>query len=267
MGIPSHTRIVVVPSDERPAHEYGITRPAVIALLILSLSFTGFLGVLMHSFATKHDERQAIHELERQLAKSQAELQIAHELAIDLEAMRESQEQLLLMLGVRPDSTLDRSSLLGLSGQASGSATESMRRAAAITASPRPKRWPANGFVTKEFIVGNASKGIKPHLGIDIAGPVDAPVVASAAGIVARAGIDEFLGNYVEIQHGMGYITVYGHCSRVAVSRGDRVAAGQVIAYVGQTGKSSAPHLHFEVWEQGEAIDPRKMVAGSPKQK
>ena len=86
-------------------------------------------------------------------------------------------------------------------------------------------------------------------------------------GTVARAGFDDFLGNFVEIQHGMGYLTVYGHCSRIAVNTGDRVAAGQLVAYVGNTGQTSATHLHFEIWEQGEAIDPRQAVAGEPEQK
>ncbi len=268
MGIPSHTRIILMPSDERASHEYGISRPVVILLMLMAMVFIGFLALLMHSFATKHDERQAIAVLEEQLAEARSEVQVAHELATNLEEMRQAQEQLLLMLGVEGLGTAADDTLIGAwLDQAPGSSEEGMKRAASVVMSPKPDRWPAKGFVTKEFIAGSVARGIKPHLGIDIAGPADGPIVAAASGIVARTGFDNFLGNFVEIQHGMGYLTVYGHCSRVAVNRGDRIAAGQVVAYVGDTGQVSATHLHFEIWEQGEAIDPRRLVAGEPEQK
>lgn len=268
MGLPSHTRIVLIPSDERPSREYGISRGVVIVLIVLALVFMAFLAMLMHSFATKHDERLAIRELEEQLASARKELLVAHELAANLEEMRRSQEQLLLMLGVESPGGAAADTLLGSwAERAPGSAAEGMERAASVVGSPKPDRWPARGYVTREFTVGNTARGIEPHLGIDIAGPANGPVIAAAAGVVARTGQDKFLGNYVEIQHGMGYLTVYGHCSRVAVRRGDQVAAGQVIAYVGNSGQSSAPHLHFEIWEQGEAINPRQLVAGEPEQK
>jgi len=257
-----------MPADDRPSREYGISRGVVILLLILTVVFSAFLALLMHSFATKHDERQAIQELEKQLTTARSEVQMAHELAANLEEMRQSQEQLLLMLGVETSAAAASDTLLGSwLDQAPGSSAEGMQRAAAVVGSPRPDRWPAKGYVTKEFNAGSIGRGIKPHLGIDIAGPANAPVVAAAAGVVSRVGNDDFLGNFVEIQHGMGYLTVYGHCSRVAVQRGDRVAAGQVVAYVGNSGRSTAPHLHFEIWEQGEAINPRQLVAGEPEQK
>ena len=133
-----------------------------------------------------------------------------------------------------------------------------------MTLSPPPDRWPTTGLVTKEFNKGNIPAGIKPHLGIDIAGPADTPILAAAPGVVDRTGADDFLGNFVEIRHGLGYLTVYGHCSRIVVARGDRVEAGQVVAYMGKSGQASATHLHFETWRQGEAVDPRTFVAGDP---
>ncbi len=75
---------------------------------------------------------------------------------------------------------------------------------------------------------------------------------------------DDFLGNFVEIQHGLGYLTVYGHCDRVVVQADELVDAGQLIAYVGQSGQATAPHLHFEVYVQGEAVDPRQILQGDP---
>jgi murein DD-endopeptidase MepM/ murein hydrolase activator NlpD len=105
---------------------------------------------------------------------------------------------------------------------------------------------------------------VEAHPGLDIASARDTPIVAAAAGRVVRAGEDPHLGNYVEIEHGLGYLTVYGHCSRLAVGPGTRVETGQIIGYMGATGQASATHLHFEVWHQGEAIDPRSVIGGDP---
>ena len=137
-----------------------------------------------------------------------------------------------------------------------------MQRAAAVSLSPKPDRWPAKGFVTREFISGNIARGIKPHLGIDIAGPMDAPILAAAPGVVDRTGVDDFLGNFVEIHHGLGYLTVYGHCSRIAVRQGDHVSGGPGHRLHGPDRPGHGPHLHFEIWQQGEAVDPRDSPGG-----
>ncbi len=139
-----------------------------------------------------------------------------------------------------------------------------MQRAAGVVLSPKPGIWPARGYFTQDFHPGNIARGVRPHQGVDIAGPSGAPIVAAADGVVDRVGTEEFLGNFVEIRHGLGYLTVYGHCSRVVVGQGDRVRAGQVVAHVGQTGEATAPHLHFEIWHQGEAVDPRTVIEGEP---
>lgn len=139
-----------------------------------------------------------------------------------------------------------------------------LRRAAATVLEPPPDLWPTRGYVTRGFIEGQPARGVLPHPGIDIAGPRDASIVAAASGTVYRTGEDPFLGNFVEIQHGLRYLTVYGHCSRILVARGDRVQRGQVVAYLGDTGEASAPHLHFEIWRDGEAVDPREYLAGEP---
>lgn len=267
MGIPSYTRIIVKAGDDRAAREYGISRSVLLLLILMALVFVAFLVMLMHSFATKHDERQTIVDLKNQLTKSQAEVQVAHELAADLEEMRVSQEQLLMMLGIEGVMPAAADTVLSQwLDQNPASSTEAMRRAATVVSSAVPDRWPAKGYITQEYLKGDVVQGIRPHLGTDIAGPKDGPVVAAASGVVVRTGEDDFLGNFVEIQHGAGYLTVYGHCSRIAVSRGDHVAAGQVVAYVGDTGQTTGVHLHFEVWRQGEAIDPRLVVDGEPEQ-
>ncbi len=266
MGIPAHTKILLVPGDERKTRQYGISRAMIVTLIVLAALMVGVVTLLMVSFAGKHTERVRIRELEAELAAARQDIMVAGELARELDQMRAVQEKLLFMLGVEDASPVGTDSLAAWLDKAPASAAEGMERAAALSLSPKPDRWPAKGFVTREFISGNIARGVKPHLGIDIAGPRDAPVMASAPGVVARTGTDDFLGNFVEIRHGLGYLTVYGHCSRIAVGKGDRVAAGQVVAYMGESGQASGPHLHFEIWCQGEAVDPRTVVAGDPPQ-
>jgi murein DD-endopeptidase MepM/ murein hydrolase activator NlpD len=262
LGIPAHTRIVLIPSNEDPTREFGISRPMVVILILLALSLAVLTGLLMASFAAKHDERARIAELEQELAEAQVAIGTASELARELGQMKRSQEKLLFMLGV--EETAGADSLAVWSDQEPSSSSAALSRAAAVVLNPGPKRWPTNGVVTQEYVAGNLPRGIKPHRGIDIAGSLDTPVLAAADGTVFRTGVDPHLGNFVEIQHGLGYLTVYGHCSRVAAQKGAPVHSGQVIAYMGTSGQSTAVHLHFEIWQQGESVDPRTLLAGDP---
>jgi murein DD-endopeptidase MepM/ murein hydrolase activator NlpD len=100
------------------------------------------------------------------------------------------------------------------------------------------------------------------HSGIDFAAPAGAQARAVAPGMVTWAGERTGYGQLVEINHGNGYVTRYAHNSTVLVKVGDKVGKGQAISRVGSTGRSTGPHLHFEVLKNGRAIDPQKFVAG-----
>ena len=264
MGIPRHTRIILIPDDEKGTRHFGISRTMAVTLMLLGLLVAAVVALLMVSFAGKHTERARIRELEEDLAVARRDVLVAGQLKIELAELAAVQERLLYMLGVEDAAPADNDSLAAWLDQAPASSAEGLRRAASLALSPKPDSWPAKGFVTREFVSGNIARGIKPHLGIDIAGPLDAPVIAAAAGVVERTGIDDFLGNFVEIRHGLGYLTVYGHLSRIAVAQHDEIAAGQVVAYMGDSGQATGPHLHFEIWHQGEAVDPRTVIAGDP---
>ncbi len=264
MGIPTHTRIILITNNQEHSREYGITRLMVVTLIILALAVSVIMGLLMFSFSGKHNERQQITALKEELADARVAVQNVNELKEELLFMQGFQEKLLYVLGVQDAPTADPDSLAAWLESGPVSSSEALRRSAAISLSPRPVLWPAVGFVTREFEKGAVNRGITPHEGIDIAGSTDSPILAAGEGTVVRAGTEEFLGNFVEIQHGLGYLTVYGHCSRIAVGEDDRVDAGQVIAYVGQSGQATAPHLHFELYVQGEAVDPRQILEGDP---
>jgi murein DD-endopeptidase MepM/ murein hydrolase activator NlpD len=96
----------------------------------------------------------------------------------------------------------------------------------------------------------------RQHRGIDLSAPLGAPVVAARSGTVRFAGDRGGYGNLVIVDHGGGVETWYAHLDRIDVSPGSRVAAGRDLGTVGQTGRATGPHLHFEVRENGVAVDP-----------
>ncbi len=102
------------------------------------------------------------------------------------------------------------------------------------------------------------------HSGLDFRGPHGAPIHAAAAGRVSFSGVKSGYGNVVEITHGSGMVTRYAHMSRFNTRVGAEVAAGQVIGAIGSTGRSTGPHLHFEVRINGRAVNPRPFLETAP---
>ncbi|MDQ2877572.1 MAG: M23 family metallopeptidase [Pseudomonadota bacterium] len=100
---------------------------------------------------------------------------------------------------------------------------------------------------------------MRMHKGLDIGAPWGTPIHAATGGIVQFAGRSSGYGNFVKLAGGGGIATGYGHMSRIAVRAGQRVAQGQVIGYVGSTGMSTGPHLHWEVWKNGVSVNPRSV--------
>ena len=118
-----------------------------------------------------------------------------------------------------------------------------------------PSIWPTSGYVSSPY--GLRWNGTEFHQGIDIAAETGTPIVATADGVVTSAGWNgSGYGNMVDVDHGGGIVTRYGHASAVAVTVGQEVRRGQVIAYVGSTGYSTGPHLHYEVRVNGQPVDP-----------
>ena len=121
-----------------------------------------------------------------------------------------------------------------------------------------PDLWPAVGRLTSGF--GNRrnpfGRGIRFHQGIDIANSSGTNIKASAKGVVTFAGNKAGYGKVIIIDHGNEYNSLYGHNQRLLVDVGDEVEKGQVIAKMGSTGRSTGPHLHFEVHKNGNPINP-----------
>lgn len=120
----------------------------------------------------------------------------------------------------------------------------------------------ASGWVSSNF-----GKRIDPftgrvawHRGIDYAGKMGTDVTVVAAGVVVWAGERYGYGNLVEVNHGNGFATRYAHSGKIHVKMGDIVSKGQTIAEMGSTGRSTGPHVHFEVLKNGRAVDPRNYI-------
>lgn len=122
---------------------------------------------------------------------------------------------------------------------------------------------PLTGRISSEF--GNRfhpiDKKTKFHSGLDIAVPRGTPISAAADGVVTFAGKKGGYGTVVILEHADGRTTFYAHCDKLLVEKGDTVSAGFEIAKAGSTGKSTGPHLHFEVRENGKPIDPLKFLS------
>ena len=98
------------------------------------------------------------------------------------------------------------------------------------------------------------------HEGIDMAGPVGTPIYATGDGVVIQAGRASGYGNLIKIQHELGTETRYGHLNRIRVKVGDKVSQGDLIGDMGNTGRSTGPHLHYEVRMKGRAVDPMSFI-------
>jgi len=152
-------------------------------------------------------------------------------------------------------------------------AEEAARQQAAQSGTTLPQAtsggyiWPTDTrLVTSPFGARSSPGGIGStyHLGVDIGASYGSPIYATKSGTVILIGgpWGGGYGNYVVLDHGSGNNTLYAHMSSVAVSEGQTVSQGQVIGYVGSTGNSTGPHLHYEIWENGGRIDPLTYLPG-----
>jgi murein DD-endopeptidase MepM/ murein hydrolase activator NlpD len=129
-----------------------------------------------------------------------------------------------------------------------------------------PSVWPTEGSITSLYgyrfspMRRDDGESGEFHPGVDIANSPDTLIYATADGTVLFSGWSHGYGNLVVIDHGYGIQTVYGHTSKALVKVGDRVGKGQVIAYMGTTGRSTGAHLHYEVRRQGKAVNPMSFL-------
>ena len=126
-----------------------------------------------------------------------------------------------------------------------------------------PSILPAEGMVSSQFSTARLHPIYHeelPHVGIDLSAVEDTPILSAAKGIVSYAGWKSGYGYTIEIDHGFGIMTRDAHSSRILVEREQAVARNEILAQVGRSGTATASHLHYEVWVDGEAKDPRDYI-------
>lgn len=123
-----------------------------------------------------------------------------------------------------------------------------------------PSVWPTQGAVTAGFGWRYFAGQNEFHEGLDIADNIGTPVIATAAGVVTKAEYAGRTGLAIEIDHGYGYKTLYGHLSRAKVELYQRVSRNEIIGYMGNTGRSTGPHLHYEVRTTGKSVPPLNYI-------
>ena len=190
---------------------------------------------LAEARATIESRAKRIREVRalRMEAKKELDARVA-KLQEDADALEAESERIALLIRIRQD---------GFAGVNPDAAKGALQ-------------WPAKCGVTSGF----GFRWGRRHEGLDIACPHGHPVGAAAAGTILEAGPAGAYGNLVLIDHGGGIVTAYGHNSAILVSAGEKVKAGEIIAREGSTGRSTGPHIHFEVRINGEPRDPRPFL-------
>jgi murein DD-endopeptidase MepM/ murein hydrolase activator NlpD len=127
-----------------------------------------------------------------------------------------------------------------------------------------PSIWPIHGWLSAGFGMRNDPfTGERDfHPGLDISADKGTPILATADGVVELAAPAGDYGNLVVVNHGYGLVTRYGHLSKFAVWAGKEVLRGEVLGYVGATGRATGPHLHYEILANGKLMNPMQLLAG-----
>ena len=255
-----------------PLWSFEAGKLGAVTVLLLVVLFFAFAEPLTHAAAR-------VPGLEHEVASLRQENGRVQQLAAALSRAEANYQGLRQLLGARagagpgpvPSSSPSTTPSSESEPAAPKPAPEVMRAVALQARAPAPSRygrgpsepvhWPLDvgGFVTRGDVPPGGDS-TEAHPGIDIAVPLGSPVRAAGGGMVEKAGTDSAYGLFVLLQHPGRYESMYGHASRLLVREGDSVQAGQVIALSGSSGRSTAPHLHFEIRLDGKSLDPLTMV-------
>ena len=123
--------------------------------------------------------------------------------------------------------------------------------------------WIASGFGRR---ISPFTGKLARHEGLDVAAPIGTPIYAPADGVVVFAGKKPGFGNFIMIAHGYGIVTRYGHCNEILVNLGQRIDRGEKLGTVGMTGRTTGPHLHYEIVVNGKTVNPRRFILQGERQ-
>lgn len=244
--------IMVVPEGGREARSYQLSTRLLKALVLGALGVVLVLSLLVGSWWYLAARAQRVAELEAELARVYVDRDRLSELVLTLSEVEEGYERLRGMFAPGQEGGVGQLWLPSATSRRTR-AEEAVAEGEAI-----PSAWPLTeaGVVTRTLLDG----GGEEHYGVDVAIPTGSYIRASGAGTVADHGSDPVYGLFVVLDHADGYRTLYAHASLILIQTGDQVRRGEVIGLTGSTGRSSAPHLHFEILKDGEPVDPLTLV-------
>jgi murein DD-endopeptidase MepM/ murein hydrolase activator NlpD len=255
--------VIVAPRGTGTTVSFSIPGNAAIAILVIlvvllaGLAFSGYTYVRLALLTVE------VERLERQNENLRAQAEKVNEIRVELARVEEMRRRIESWAGLVP---------------AEGEVEEG-EADVALYVPTWPRRYsyeimrdvylyqtkllpdmiiPTAGWVSRWYVEN--VEGQASHPGVDIVAATGTPVRSALDGEVTFAGWDDIYGNVVRVQHNDSIVTMYGHNDEVLVEEGDRVAKGEVIARVGNTGRSTAPHLHFAVLKNGIAEDPELYV-------
>jgi len=242
-------RVILIPEDGRDSVTVHLSRRRLRLLVVLGVVAVAGVALMVGTWWYMAARAYQVPRLEAEVAQMREGQQQLSSLVGQLETLEERYGRIQSMFGIdtaqilpelwRPPATGSRSAEQDPQGSL-------------------PTSWPLTqpGFVTQSLLDGSEGE----HPGLDIATASGSYIRAAGAGVVEDTGNDAVYGNFVTIDHGDGYLTLYAHASAVFVEVGRRVQRNEVIALTGTTGRSTAPHLHFEIRLNDDTVDPLTLL-------
>jgi murein DD-endopeptidase MepM/ murein hydrolase activator NlpD len=286
MGKNNYHTIIVVPHARARLRKWRVSSTQVTVLLTLLAVLTLAAAFFTWGFFTKTVDRVEIDRLQeenRELRTVNTSFETdVRQLQEKLADYEDRTMELAIVAGLDPAAEGGEAGIGGTAGDPEAGIGGLSQRAQRLGGTldrveaelAEQMRWisstpaitPAKGILTSGFGVRRdpITRGRAFHSGLDIAAAPGAPVHATADGVVTRATRSGGLGKAVYVSHGYGLSTRYGHMSKIEVKAGQRIRRGDVIGYVGNTGRSTGYHLHYEVHLDGEAVDPAAYLLDQP---
>ena len=234
--------IVITPDDSTSSRHYFLKRKSILLLSVLVIVIVVVAVVAALNYTNVSVKAMEVDMLRRRNAQLEQEFAKIEEIREALRVAEADNRKIKVMLGIEKTPEMVEPEITEIS--------PNYREIEVLKEIQEniPSLLPTMGQVSREFGTG--------HYGIDIAAPQFSPVVVAASGIVSGTGWDSLYGNYIVVEHNKNYSTFYGHLNSIEVLDGSRINGGQIIGTVGSTGRSTSPHLHYEVRFRNEPVDP-----------
>jgi len=239
--------VIVAPHGSPKSWSRDVSVPALIGIGAALAALALLVLVLLVQVVELGARSREVAELRREKADLESRARSVHDLEVELARMQEFETRIRRWAGVEFASE----PVMG-GGEPGRHRWEHDERLLA----EMPTLPPVEGWVSRGF-----EPGPEGHPGMDFVGETGTPVLAAALGVVKVAGWDDTFGNLVVLDHGNGFVSMYGHNETLLVEPGDLVPRGQAVARLGNTGRSSAPHVHFEVRLDDEPLDPAFLLS------